>query len=172
MSHMLPGALLLISTLALSGCESMPVELAAGGPYLNIMPAQAHSGEYEQQRVRWGGVVVQTLPQGQRTCFEMTGLALDSRGEPLDSDTSTGRFLACAADFFDPAIYSAGRYVTFTVHIQGSAPHKIGSQTYVFPKLEADQVYLWPKRSEVIYVPFPTYRYPYYDRYWRSQRVH
>lgn len=161
MRHTLPNIILLMGTLTLSACATtMPPELTVGGPYADIKPAQALSGEYEQRRVRWGGAVIQTLPQKQRTCFEMSGLALDSSGEPWDSDVSTGRFMACAEGFFDPAIYSTGRYVTFTGRIEGTAPHKIGNQVYEFSKLEADRVYLWPKRREVIYVPYPLYDPP------------
>lgn len=171
MRHTLFSTLLLVASLALSGCAVMPAELAAGGPYLAIWPAQARGGEYEQRRVRWGGAIIQTLPQGQRTCFEMIGLALNSLGEPLDSDATTGRFMACADGFFDPAIYSTGRFVTFTGRVKGSAPHTIANETFEFSKLEAGQVYLWPKRSEVIYVPYPTYGYPYYDYYGRHPHL-
>jgi outer membrane lipoprotein len=155
-----------MASLALGACETMPPELAAGGPYLDISPAQARSSDYEQQRVRWGGAIIQTLPQGQRTCFEMAGLALDSVGEPLASDVSTGRFTACADGFYEPAIYSTGRHLTFTGRIQGRARHTIGNHTFEFPKLEAGRVYLWPKRSEVIYVPYSAHWYPYDDFYW------
>jgi outer membrane lipoprotein len=159
-----------MGSLTLAGCATMPPELLAGGPYAAIQPGQVKDGKQDQQRVRWGGAIIQTLPQGQQTCFEMSGLSLDSRGEPWDTDASTGRFQACAKGFFDPAIFSSGRFVTFTGHIDGTAPHKIANQVYEFPKLEADQVYLWPKRRDVIYVPYPSYDYPYYDPYWPYER--
>lgn len=150
----------------------MPPELAGGGPYAELTPLQVLENPADGQQVRWGGAIVQALPRGESTCFEMTGLALDSRGEPLDSDRSTGRFLACSPGFFDPAIYDEGRMVTFTGRLQGTAPQRIGEQEYRFPRLEADQVYLWPKHSEVIYVPYPApYWGPYYDPYYWSPRV-
>ncbi|MDT8404777.1 Slp/YeaY family lipoprotein [Sulfuriflexus sp.] len=166
MRHTFLVTILLITSLALGACASMPAELAAGGPYLQIAPAQAQGGEYEQQRVRWGGSLIQTLPQGQRTCFEVAGLSLDKWGEPLESDISTGRFTACAEGFYEPAIYSPGRHVTFTGRIQGRATQQISERRFEFPKLEADRVYLWPKRSEMIYVPYSTYWHPYGDPYY------
>jgi outer membrane lipoprotein len=159
--------LVLVTTLTLSGCATIPPELAVGGPFLNITPTQALHGEHEGGQVRWGGAVIQTRPKGIRTCFEIMGLTLDRQGEPRSSDTSTGRFLACANGFFEPAIYSQGRYVTFTGRIDGVAPQQIGEAEYLFPKLETEQVYLWPKKSEVIYVPYPVPSWgPYYDPYW------
>lgn len=166
MRYLLHGIILLGSSLGLAACMSLPAELAAGGPYAEIRPGEVQGGSYEQHRVRWGGAVIQTLPDGQRTCFEMSGLPLDSHGEPRDSDQSTGRFTACASGFYDPAIFSVGRYVTFTGKIEGSASHMIANQTYTFPKLEAGLVYLWPKRLDVYYVPYPVYGYPYYNPYW------
>lgn len=166
MRDMLLAVIILMANLVLSGCMSMPQELVAGGPYADIKPRQVMEGQYQQQRVRWGGAVIQTLPENKHTCFQLSGLTVDSRGEPIESDRSTGRFTACARGFYDPAIYSVGRYVTFTGRINGTATHKIANQSYSFPKLEADQVYLWPKRREVYYVPYPVYGYPYYNPYW------
>lgn len=165
-------AFLLTLSLLLSGCVTMPPSLTVGGPFLGITPAQALRGEYEGRRVRWGGAVIQTRPMEKGTCFEMVGLALDAQGEPRASDHSTGRFLACATGFFEPAIYSQGRHVTFTGRIEGVAPQKIGAVEYRFPKLVARQVYLWPKRSDVLYVPYPVPGWgPYYDPYyWPYER--
>lgn len=172
MNYLPLRAILLICTLAMGGCVTMPPELAAGGPFLDITPAQALGGEFEGRRVRWGGVVVQTRPMGKGTCFEMMGLKLDALGEPLGGDHSLGRFLACATGFYDPAIYSQGRYVTFTGRIEGVAPQMIGDAEYRFPKLTAGQVYLWPKHSDVLYVPYPVPGWgPYYDPYyWPYER--
>lgn len=160
------------AVLLLSGCVSMPPELAAGGPYRDITPAEARAGEFDGERVRWGGAVVQAVPQGGMTCFDMVGLPLDRRGEPLDSDRSSGRFQACAEGFFDPAIHSSGRHVTFTGRIEGVATQRIGEQVFSFPRLQADQVHLWPKRREVQYVPYPAPYYwdPFYDPYWHYPR--
>ena len=165
--------LLMGASLLLSGCVSMPPELAAGGPYLDITPAEAAAGQFEGERVRWGGSLVQAVPQDGMTCFDMVGLTLDRRGEPLDSDHSTGRFQACVDGFHDPAIYSSGRHVTFTGRIAGHATRRIGEESFRFPRLRADQVHLWPKRREVRYVPYPAPYYwdPFYRPYWRYEQT-
>lgn len=173
MNQSLLYAVVLSLTLMLGACTSMPPQLAVGGPFVDITPAQALRVTHEGVRVRWGGALIQTRPEGARSCFEVMGLKLDRQGEPLESDVSTGRFLACADGFFDPAIYSQGRHVTFTGVIRGEAPQRIGEAEYRFPRLEAAQVYLWPKRSNVIYVPYPMPSWgPYYDPfYWPYERI-
>lgn len=165
---LLPGI-----ALCLSGCVSMPPELAAGGPYRDITPAEVGDGRFDGQRVRWGGLVVQAVPQDGMTCFDMVGLALDRVGEPLESDRSSGRFQACARGFYDPAIYSNGRHVTFTGRIEGTASRRIGEAEFHLPRLRADQVHLWPRRREIQYVPYPAPYYwdPFYDPYWRYRRL-
>jgi outer membrane lipoprotein len=49
--------------------------------------------------------------------------------------------------------------VTGTLH--GTVSQKIGDYDYAYPRVEADVVYLWPKRV-------PVTRYPpgYYDPFW------
>lgn len=165
--------LLLGSVLLLGGCVGMPPELAAGGPYRDISPAEASSGEFDGERVRWGGAVVQAVPQDGMTCFDMVGLPLDQRGEPFESDNSSGRFQACIEGFFDPAIYSNGRHATFTGRIDGSVAQRIGEAEFQLPRLRADRVHLWPRRREVQYVPYPAPYYwdPFYDPYWRYRRL-
>jgi outer membrane lipoprotein len=158
---------LLIPLLFLAACATMPESLSRGGPYADITPTQALRGDHQGLPVRWGGVLVQTRPRDPLTCFEVVGLHLDARGEPLESDASSGRFTACAAGFFDPAIYAEGRLLTFTGRIAGIGSQRIGEQEYRVPRLEAGTIYLWPKRREVIYVPYPApYWDPYWPRYW------
>jgi outer membrane lipoprotein len=166
--------LLLCSALALSACATIPKELAAGGPYSATTPQQAQTGTHEGERVRWGGVIIRTTPQTEHTCFEMMGLSLDSTAEPQSNDHSIGRFIACAKGFYEPALYVAGRTATFTGHIEGTEQQKVGDFLYSFPRLNADAVYLWPKRPNIVYVPYydpfwdpfwPYYYRPYYHHY-------
>ena len=155
----------------MAACATIPDQLTAGGPVVDVTPRQAQTGEHEGERVRWGGVIIEVTPKASRTCFEMMGLALDNQAEPRDSDISLGRFIACADGFFEPALYTKGRYVTFTGFIDGIEKQKVGEYEYGFPRLNADRVYLWPKRRDVIYVPYPDpYWGPYWPYYWPHYR--
>jgi len=155
--------LLLYSVLALSGCVSIPTELQSGVPFAATTPQQAQSGDHDGERVRWGGFLIRTAPQDEQTCFEVMGLALDKSAEPRGDDHSIGRFIACAKGFYEPAVYAAGRFITFIGHIDGTQQQRIGEYLYNFPQLNADAVYLWPKRPDVVYVP---YYDPFWDPFW------
>ena len=89
------------------------------------------------------------------------GLSLDSQAQPVADDQSLGRFIACAKGFYDPALYAAGREVSVTGRIEGTQQQKVGDYDYQFPRLAVDAVHLWPKRSNIVYVP-----YPFWDPFW------
>lgn len=145
--------------LAISSCVSIPRELTVGAPFADITPLQAQADDQQGERVRWGGTIIHTAPQRDQTCFEVMGLSLDNDAEPQSNDRSLGRFIACAKGFYEPALYATGRSVTFTGRIDGTEQQKVGEFLYSFPRLTVDAVYLWPKRPNVIYVP-------YYDSFW------
>jgi len=162
-SSSLGRMLLLYAMLALSACAVIPRELAGGGSLAATTPQQAQSGNHDGERVRWGGAIIRTLPQTDQTCFEVMGLSLDSSAAPEANDQSLGRFIACAKGFYDPALYAAGRFVTFVGRIDGVEQQKVGEYLYKFPRLTVDAVHLWPKPPRVIYVP---YYDPLWDPFW------
>jgi len=146
---------LLCAVLTLSACAMIPEDLTSGGvPVALITPQQAQTGSHDGERVRWGGVIIKTTPQANRTCFEVAGLSLGRDAAPEGSDYSIGRFIACGKGFYEPTFYESGREVTFTGLIEGTEKQKVGEFLYDFPRLAFDAVHLWPKRSEVIYVPY------------------
>ena len=159
----MPRFLLVCVALALSACVMMPQELQVSEPLAAITPQQAQSEKHDGQRVRWGGVIIQTTTRTNQTCFEVMGLSLDSDARPQANDQSLGRFIACAKGFYEPALYAAGREVTFVGSIQGTEQRKVGEYDYQFPRLEVEAVHLWPKRSNIIYVP---YYDPFWDPFW------
>ena len=71
------------------------------------------------------------------------------------ADQSQGRFIACRAGFYDPAVFEAGRDVTFIGKIDGYQNTRIGEYDYRLPKLSADVIYLWPEQRQVDVVPYP-----------------
>jgi outer membrane lipoprotein len=153
--------------LALSACASIPSELTTTGPFSPTTPQQAQSGEHDDEQVRWGGVIINTKPMRDRTCFEMMGLPLESNAEPVRDEHSLGRFIACAKGFYEPTLYEPGRRVTFTGRINGTEKQKIGEYVYTFPRLDIDALHLWPKTFNVVYVPvYDPLWDPFWDPYW------
>lgn len=138
----------LTAVLLLPACATLPQPLQA--EVTPITPAQAREVERTGMPVRWGGRIVKTEPLADRTCFEMIGSALDSDGRPSDmTDDGSGRFIACKAGFYDPAIFLKNREVTFVGRIEGYESRKIGLYDYRQPRVAADVIYLWTQAREV-----------------------
>jgi outer membrane lipoprotein len=167
----------LATCLVLAGCASAPRPLQ--GDYAAVAPAEASARGSAPEQVRWGGSIVDTIPGPNETCIEVLGRELGDNARPrLTPDRSSGRFLACRAGFYDPAIFAPEREVTVTGHVSGFEARRIGEYEYRYPRVEANVIYLWPERRERIdywhYDPFwPVYRpFWYGGRYvpWRGAR--
>lgn len=149
--------------LALAACATAPKPLQ--GAYAPVTPRDAVAGTQTGASVRWGGSIVETVPGPENTCFQLVGRPLTASGRPSSDspDATDGRFIACRAGFYDPAVFAPGREVTFIGRIDGTETAKIGEYSYKLPKITADVVYLWPERRDVEV----RYRDPfYYDPFW------
>lgn len=147
-------ALLVLGSLLLVACASQPVPLQ--GTFNEITPQQATSSDATGAVVRWGGRIVEVEPQSNRTCFQMISTRLSAYGRPYwATDDVGGRFIACRAGFYDPALFERNREVTFTGRIAGYESRRIGEYDYKFPRIDADVVYLWPIRERVDVVTRP-----------------
>lgn len=138
----------------LAACATAPTPLQ--GSFAQITPQEAAAGDRTGAVVRWGGRIVRTEPLADRTCFEMISTQLDAHGRPFwATDEVGGRFIACRAGFYDPALFKPDREVTFTGRIEGYENRRIGEYDYRFPRVAADVVYLWPVRERVDVIERP-----------------
>lgn len=144
----------------LAGCATIPQPLQ--GTYTDISTASAQQGGAGGAKVRWGGEIIKTEPGPQETCFYLLSRPLDSEARPKSGSNieSGGRFVACRAGFYDPEVFARGREVTVTGTLHGTVSKKVGDYDYAYPRVDADVVYLWPKRVVVQYPP------GYYDPFW------
>lgn len=151
------------AAIMLGGCAT---QTPVSGKFPAITPRAAQSGQDNGTIVRWGGILIKTIPESKRTCFRVLGLPLADNGHPQrgTGTRDTGRFLACAADFYDPVLYAAHKEITFIGTIQGVRTQAIGKYEYPYPVLDARTVYLWP-RIERVRTVVPYYS-PYYWRPW------
>lgn len=156
----------IVGALALGGCATIPQPLA--GNYAPVTLDAARSGSANAAQVRWGGEIVETQPQQQQTCFFVLAEALDSQARPKTGEESLGRFVACKQGFYDPEVFAKGREITVTGTLNGTVQHKIGQFDYTYPRVEANNVYLWPKRPLYIQRPYdPWDRWgPWGDPFW------
>ncbi|GAB2502057.1 Slp family lipoprotein [Pseudoxanthomonas sangjuensis] len=163
----IPSRLLvpLAACTVLAACATAPKPLQ--GTYTPVTPRDAVAGTQAGANVRWGGSIVETKPGPDSTCFQMIARPLSATGRPSDSspDATDGRFIACRAGFYDPAVFAPGREVTFIGRVDGVETAKIGEYDYKLPKVTADVVYLWPEKHEVQVRPYP-FHDPFWGPYW------
>ncbi|MEE7547124.1 Slp/YeaY family lipoprotein [Xanthomonas sp. Kuri4-1] len=146
-----------VAALSLAACATAPKPLQ--GQFTPVSPRDSVASPQVGSPVRWGGKIIETQPGQGQTCFQLISRPLNASGRPDSSsaDASDGRFVACRAGFYDPAVFEPGREVTFIGHIAGYQDTKIGEYDYKLPKIDADVVYLWPVVRQVEVVP----AYPY-----------
>jgi outer membrane lipoprotein len=145
----------------LGGCATIPKPLE--GNYTSVSTASAQQGGAGGSHVRWGGQIIKTEPGQQETCFYLMARPLDGQARPEGGNAgdNEGRFVACRSGFYDPEVFTRGREVTVTGTLHGTVSQKVGDYDYAYPRVEADVVYLWPKRSVMVGYP-PGY----YDPFW------
>jgi len=157
--------LLVFSGLTLSACTSIPEQLK--GEYTPLSPEVTSEKDMETP-VRWGGVLLETRPESDFTCFEILSKTLEKSMRPKNSDQSSGRFIACKPGFYDPEVFEKGREVTLTGNVIHIDIRKVGEYDYHFPVVDIEFLSLWPKRRNVnhydFYGPYRPYywHYPYY----------
>lgn len=151
------------SAVLLGACATAPKPLQ--GTFAPVTPREAVAGSQVGTAVRWGGRIVETNPGQDNTCFQLISRPLGGTGRPLRSapDATDGRFVACRAGFYDPAVFTEGREVTFIGRVDGMETTRIGEYDYPLPRMTADVVYLWPEIQEVDVYYSPPY---FYDPFW------
>ena len=146
----------------LAACATVPKPLE--GNYADVSTLGAQQGGAGGTHVRWGGEIIKTEPGPQETCFYLLARPLDSQARPRsvgEDDKQQGRFVACRAGFYDPEVFTRGRELTVTGTLHGIVSRKVGDYDYAYPRVEADVVYLWPRRPRVVNYP-PGF----YDPFW------
>lgn len=138
---------LMACVLVLTACVSTPKPLQ--GTFAELTPAAAAKKNALGGSVRWGGRIVAVDNRADHTCFKILSVRLDASGRPRNEDQTDGRFIACRAGFYDPAIFKKERDITITGRIEALRNGRIGAMTYAYPQLSAEVIYLWPERREV-----------------------
>lgn len=171
MNHLIrtTGLALMIGFL-FSACTTIPEQLK--GDYASLIPNKTTDNNLETP-VRWGGVILETRPENDFTCFEVLAKQLQTSMRPKDSDQADGRFIACKPGFYDPEVFEKGREVTLTGKIIHMDIRKVGEYDYHFPVVDIEFMILWPERRDRVYYDYsgmyrPYYwHYPYYGPYFR-----
>jgi outer membrane lipoprotein len=144
---------LLASVLALTlgACATIPAPLQ--GQFPPVTPRDAASTAATGP-VRWGGEIINVDPRAGETCFEVLARDLDSSARPVSRDPSEGRFIACRNGFYDPEEFKRGRNVTVVGQLNGTEQGKVGDFNYTYPRVAAEAIYLWPRRTMMAASPY------------------
>ena len=171
MNHFIrTGSLIILTALLFSACTTIPEQLK--GEYAPLLPENTTEKDL-QTPVRWGGVLLETRPEADHTCFEILSKQLQRSMRPGSSDQASGRFIACKPGFYDPEVFEQGREVTVTGKIIYIDVRKVGEYDYHFPVVDIEFMSLWPERREPRYYDYygpyrPYYwHYPHYGLYYR-----
>jgi len=171
MKHMIrTSSQAILIALLISACTTIPEQLE--GEYTSLNPENATEKEIGTP-IRWGGVVLETRPEVNHTCFEILSKQLEKSMRPANEDQSSGRFVACKRGFYDPEVFEKGREVTVIGKLIHIDVRKVGEYDYHFPVLDIEFMSLWPeRRARAHYDYYGAYRpyywhYPYYGRYYR-----
>ncbi len=148
---------------ALAGCAAMPDELA--GDYGGPAPSGATDADIGAP-VRWGGRLLAVIPQAERSCFEILSRPLTEIARPVAEGRRSGRrFLACRAEFADPAAYPVDGEVTVVGELTGFETRPVGEYDYRYPVVRLDAIHAWPERRELDPDPLAPPSWWYYHRY-------
>lgn len=149
----------LILMMLMTACSSsIPVEIrqtvnnAPGVAQLRDQP-----DSYISQPVRWGGMILETENKQDTSWLTIIAFPLSVNGEPQTSARSSGRFIALVNEFLEPLVYSRDRLITVKGSFLKTETLKIGEYPYVYPVIEVDHYYLWPKKQAPRYVDYPPY---------------
>jgi outer membrane lipoprotein len=102
-----------------------------------------------------GGEIVAIENEQNTTLLELLQKRTDLFMRPRDEDATEGRFLVLASGFLDPAVYKEGRRITVAGQVSGKRTQRLGNIDYVYPLLQAKELYLWPDYPERVYYPYP-----------------
>jgi len=163
MRHVIPIAS--IGALVLGGCATVPAPIA-GTDFSPVTPQQAVAQNGGSARVRWGGEIIKVETKNDATCFEVLARDLYPDARPTRHDNNDGRFIACGKGFYDPAVYTHGRDLTVVGNVRGTEQHQVGDYNYTYAHVDADAVYLWPKRQQYAGAYYDPWYYGYGDPFW------
>ena len=162
--------------LFLSGCASnIPLEIRQDitDEYIPVKAASANPEQNEGKAVRWGGKIAGVENNANDTWIEIVGKDLNSWGQPLESDSTQGRFIVRIDGFLDPSVYKVDREITVYGRIESSVVRQIDEHPYTYPLIKAQSYYLWSDYQSRHYYYYPYYyHYPFYPYYYGPYYYH
>ena len=138
------GWLLAATCVLMSACAT-PVFRNVGN-ITAILPSdvQQSAERYLGNEVVWGGRIIGVANREQATEVEVIGYPLHRAQHPLPDAPTVGRFIIVLPGFVEPFDYPAGRHLSVHGRISGTRPGQVEEHEYLYPLLQAREVYVWP----------------------------
>ena len=155
---------LLVTAGGVTGCApviSKQLRQEAKPPILFAELQQAPD-TYKGRVVVLGGYILETANDPNGSLLTILQAPLDSRNRPRSPDLTKGRFLVLTKKFLDPEVYSKDRAITVGGKVEGSRQEPLGSRSYVYPVIEAKEIYLWPEKYKYVRPYYPYFNDPWY----------
>jgi len=163
------ASLLLILTLSACSSHIPPVIKQPLESAPSIGEVRDRADAYISQKVRWGGMILETENNQDNSSLTIVAFPLNDDGEPQVSDQSTGRFIALFDGFLEPLVFSREREVTVIGKLLKMETIDVGEYAYEYPVIQVEHYYIWPVKEDPVYVDYPPYwwydpwyPYPYY----------
>jgi outer membrane lipoprotein len=137
-------AIFLIALLLTACATTPPIEMAGVDPTLTPDKALSDIDAARGKRVAWGGAIVNTKNLKDTTEIEVLGYPLAKDGRPDLRAGPQHRFLLVRQGYLEAADYRNGRLVSAVGAVNGTRKGMVGEAPYVYPVLQAEEIYLWP----------------------------
>lgn len=134
---------------ALAGCAAGPRYDTAGvDTGLTAAQVAAAAEAHRDARILWGGVIMVTRNMPDYSEMEILSYPLDGAQRPDTGSGDQGRFLARTSRYLEGVNYAPGRRITLSGRVARTLEGKVGEAPYVFPLIQAEQMYLWPRDGD------------------------
>jgi outer membrane lipoprotein len=95
--------------------------------------------------VVWGGMIVEVRNYERYSEIELLAYPLDEKQRPLIDRADQGRFIALLPGYIEANDYPQGRFLSLVGRITGERRSLLRDQPRVWPEVDVDRVFLWPR---------------------------
>lgn len=146
---MLRCLFVLLSVIGLGSCATGPkFDVTGVDPALTPARAATNIETARGKRVLWGGAIVASRNLKDSTQIEVLGYPVSDDGKPKRNEPPQHRFLVMHPGYLETADYAPGRMISVLGTVTGTQEGKVGDARYVYPAVNAEQLYLWPREEE------------------------
>jgi outer membrane lipoprotein len=103
--------------------------------------------QFKGARVLLAGVIIAARNTREGTLIEVLQKPADSRGGPVETDDTEGRFILQSSQFLDAAVYRPGRRLSVIAEVLGRKELPLDEILYVYPLLVIRELHLWEPYS-------------------------